>query len=103
MRASWVYGEFGTFKFSQQGHMKQAVGGVFKQLFDPRLPVKLQAATSIQKLLHNQEAEQLLKPHLKDILEVYLKMMSEIDSEELVNALEEIVSFFSEDIGPYAI
>jgi hypothetical protein len=30
-------------------------------------------------------------------------MMNEIDSEELVNALEEIVSFFKDDIAPFAI
>jgi hypothetical protein len=44
-----------------------------------------------------------LKPALKNILEVYLKLMSEIESEELVGALEEIVKHFGEDIGPYAI
>ena len=30
-------------------------------------------------------------------------MMNEIDSEELVSALEELVSFFSDDIGPHAL
>lgn len=30
-------------------------------------------------------------------------MMSEIDSEELVAALEEIVSHFKDDIGPFAL
>jgi uncharacterized protein YjgD (DUF1641 family) len=60
------------------------------------------AATSIQKLLHNSIAAEGLKPVLKNILEVYLKLMSEIESEELVNALEEIVSFFKDDIEPYA-
>lgn len=29
--------------------------------------------------------------------------MQEIDSEELVGALEEVVKHFKEDIGPYAI
>jgi hypothetical protein len=29
--------------------------------------------------------------------------MSEIDSEELVGALEEIVSYFKDDIEPFAI
>ena len=44
-----------------------------------------------------------MKPALKDILEQYLKLMSEIDSEELVGALEEIVSHFKDDIAPYAL
>jgi hypothetical protein len=29
--------------------------------------------------------------------------MTEIESEELVNALEEIVSLYNEDIGPFAL
>jgi len=53
--------------------------------------------------MHNEEATKFLKPALKDILGQYLKIMSEIDSEELVSALEEIVKHFKEDIGPYAI
>jgi hypothetical protein len=63
----------------------------------------LTAATSIHKLLNNDECADLLKPCLKDILTIYLKLMSEIDSEELVAALEEIVSHFKDDIAPYAL
>jgi hypothetical protein len=48
-------------------------------------------------------ASEFLKPALKNILEVYLKLMSEIESEELVSALEEIVKHFKEDISPYAL
>lgn len=54
-------------------------------------------------MLHNKHTINFLRPALKDILQVYLKMMSEIESEELVNALEEIVSLYKDDIGPYAL
>jgi len=43
-----------------------------------------------------------MKPHLGQTLEVYLKMMDEIDSEELVKSLEGVIHIFNEDIGPYA-
>ncbi|CDW76775.1 UNKNOWN [Stylonychia lemnae] len=103
MRACWIYGEFGTFKFKEVNHVKQAVELIYKQLYDPELPVRLTAATSLHKLMHNDECTALLKPALKDILQIYLKMMSEIDSEELVAALEEIVSHFKDDIAPFAV
>lgn len=45
----------------------------------------------------------MLKPALKNVLEAYLKLMTEIESEELVSALEEIVSHFKDDIAPYAV
>jgi hypothetical protein len=72
-------------------------------VLDPELPVRLNAALSVSKLLQSERACQLLKPYLKFILEGYLKLMDEIESEDLVNALEEIVSLYRHDIGPFAI
>ncbi len=63
----------------------------------------MQAAISISRLIENTKVFNLLKPALKNILEVYLKLMNEIESEELVGALEEIVKNFKDDIEPYAI
>ena len=51
----------------------------------------------------NETAVNFLRPALKNVLEVYLKIMEDIDSEELVGALEQIVEIFQEDIGPFAI
>jgi hypothetical protein len=64
--------------------------------------VRLHAAFSVSKLLQNDTACALLKPHLSNILESYLKLMNEIESEELVQALEEIVSLYRDDIDPFA-
>jgi hypothetical protein len=103
MRALWMYGEFGQFNFKDNNHVKSAIDGVYRCLFDAELPVRLTAATSIQKLLHNDTAAEVLKPALKNILEAYLKLMTEIESEELMNALEEIVGFYKDDIEPFAL
>ena len=65
--------------------------------------MRLNAATSLHKLLTKDEANDILKPVLGDLLKQYLKIMGEIDSEELVSALEEIVKHFKNDIGPFAL
>ena len=65
--------------------------------------MKYEAALALSKMLKNDVAADFLKPALKNLLEVYLKIMEDIDSEELISALEEIVEKFSEDIGPFAI
>ena len=44
-----------------------------------------------------------MKPALRSILEVYLKIISEIDSEKLVSALEEIMLVYKDDMGPFAL
>ena len=102
MRALWMYGELGQFKYKEE-HVKLAIEGIYKCLFDVELPVRLTAATSIHKLLHLEGAAALLKPYLASLLEVYLKLMTEIESEELVSALEELVAFYHEDIEPFAL
>ena len=93
-RACWVYGEFGDYDFKDEDHVKKAVDGVYKSLFAPELPVRLSAALAMSKFIKNETAESFLKPALGNILEVYLKIMNEIDSEELVGALEEIMSSY---------
>jgi len=60
-------------------------------LFDEELPVRYAAANSIKSLLTLSHILEFLKPALKNLLEIFLKLMSQIESEELVGALEEIV------------
>jgi hypothetical protein len=54
-------------------------------------------------MLTNTTAKDFLKPALGNILEVYLKLISEIDSEKLVSSLETIMQKYSDDMGPYAL
>jgi hypothetical protein len=44
-----------------------------------------------------------LKPFIKEILTVYLKLMDDIDLDELLNGLSEIVSDFKEDISEFSV
>ena len=76
---------------------------IYQSLFVQSLPIKYQAAISLSKMLSNETATEFLKPHLHSILEVYLRIMEEIDSEELMSALEGIVEGYSEEIGPFAV
>lgn len=64
--------------------------------------MRFQAALTIHKLLENEVTFNFLKPALSQILQKYLDLMNEIDSEDLVTALEEVVSHFKDDIYPFA-
>ena len=57
----------------------------------------------MSKLINNETAEEFLKPAISNILEVYLKIMNEIDSEALVEAFEQIVAAFKDDMAPFAM
>ena len=41
-------------------------------------------------------ASEFLKPALKNILEVYLKILEDVDSEELLGALEQIMEKYQD-------
>ena len=101
-RACWVYGQFSDYEFNDKQHIQQAVDGIYQSLFSEHLPVKFAAAISLSKMLDDDTAMEFLKPALKNILEVYLKIMEEIDSEDLISALEMIMERFQDDIGPFA-
>jgi hypothetical protein len=44
-----------------------------------------------------------IRPALGDVLKIFLKIMDEIDFEDLVGALRKIVDIFEDDIAPYAV
>jgi hypothetical protein len=102
-RACWLYGEFGSFKYENEPTLKQAVDGVYKNLFSEELPVRLSAAVALSRLLDNKTAQDFLRPALRSIFEVYLKTIEEIESEDLVQSLNEFMTVFQNDIAPFTV
>jgi len=45
----------------------------------------------------------MLKPEITTVIQIYLDLMSLIDKEELVNALEGIIQQFETEIIPFAV
>lgn len=59
---------------------------------------------ALSSLLKHQEAVvEFMKPGLGDVLKMYLKIMDDIDFEELVGALRIIVDTYEDEIAPYAV
>jgi hypothetical protein len=67
------------------------------------LPVRFQAACSLESILRNDEAMKFIRPGLDVMLKCYLQLMNEFDNEELVSAFENIMSIFHLEIRPYAV
>jgi hypothetical protein len=49
------------------------------------------------------QAREFLEPALGGILISYIRIMSEIESEDLVNALNQIVKYFDKKITPHSV
>jgi len=102
-RACWTYGQFASFPLPDLEHQTQAFRCICQLLIDRELPVKFEAALALPKLLSLTRARELLQPEVQRVLELYLRLMDEIDSEDLVDALEALVEHFSEAVQPYAV
>lgn len=72
-------------------------------MYSPHIAVKVEAAKAISSLLAHDEAVEFIRPGLGDILKIYLKIMDEIDFEDLVKALKNIVEIYGDEINPYAL
>lgn len=70
---------------------------------DNELPVKIEAAKALPRLLIWEIAKENVAREVGNLLNIYKNLMNEIDSEELVDALEDIVGKFSFEMMPYAL
>jgi hypothetical protein len=65
--------------------------------------VKVEAALAISELLNHQEVVDFIRPNLGNILRIFLKIMDDVDYDDLIVALKEIVDKYGEEVAPYAV
>ena len=102
-RACWAYGKFASVPFSSEDHQRAALEQICKLLMDNNLPVKYEAGLTVPKILSWDISKARIRGEIQNLLKIYLDLINEIDSEEIIEALEEIVSHFSEEVGPFAV
>jgi hypothetical protein len=64
--------------------------------------VRVEAAKAVSSLLAHDAAVELLRPGLGDTLKVFLRIMDDIDFEDLVTSLKTIVDIYQYEIVPFA-
>ncbi|CAK65923.1 unnamed protein product (macronuclear) [Paramecium tetraurelia] len=101
-RACHVFNEYGSIEFKNKQNIQLAVQGISKCILDKELPVRVAAAIAFSSILQHKEAQDLIRPQLSQVLEIYIKLMELIDNEKIVRSLEEIVKNFTNEITPYA-
>jgi hypothetical protein len=102
-RACWLYGQFGAFPFSNEDHLRHVLNGIYQNLLHNDLPVRVEAALALNRMLSHDIAIEFLRPGLEHLLKTYLKIMDDIDFDELVKALQELVEVYEEEIAPFAV
>jgi importin-7 len=102
-RACWLYGQFGAFPFQSEDHLRHSLNLIYENLHHPDLPVRVFAALALNHLLVHDIAIDFLRPGLESLLKNYLKIMDDIDFDNLVKSLQDLVEVYEEEIAPYAI
>lgn len=93
-------------KFQNEQTLVAIVNGMLDCMFDPELPVRIEAAKTIRFVVmypHSDTVVDVLRPRLPQILEQFFSLMDEIGNDEVVVALEHIIDRFSTEIGPFSL
>ena len=101
-RAVWIYGRFASC-IQEEEHQLIVLPQICKLLLDTDLPVRVQASTTLSKVLGWSGSARLLEPEISNLLEVFKANMELVDSEDLIDALEDLVDHYSTQVVPYAL
>ena len=83
--------------------ISQCVEVVSRRLEDSDMPVRSFAALALEKLLSRAEVVEMIRPHIKSVLVIFVKLLNECDHERLVNSLTGIFESYNKEIGPYVL
>lgn len=103
MRTCWLFGKYNYLDLQNKEFMQKTIESIINCLLDSQIPVRYRATIVLSRILGNEEAKQGIKPLLSKILEIYLRLMQQIDNEEIIMALEGIINAFEEEIKGYAV
>lgn len=93
-------------QFRNEQTLVAIVNGMLDCMFDPELPVRIEAAKTIRFVVmypHSESVVDVLRPRLPQILEQFFSLMDEIGNDEVVVALEHIIDRFATEIGPFSL
>ena len=90
------------FEFKEENHLRASLDAIYQNLEHSDLPVRVNAAIALIKLLEQPSAVEFIRPGLPSVIKIYLKLIDDIDYDELIDCLKKIVDVFEEEIGPHA-
>ncbi len=98
MRCCWIYAEYSGIKFRDTANMYLACEKLLACLKDKELPVRIAAALAVSKFVGKKEISDKLRPFAVELISAYLVLISQVDIEELVGAVEELVRVFDKEV-----
>lgn len=101
-RCAWVYSRFAGAQLVPTEITEQVLKRTCQLIVDPELPVRYSAALALSRFLKWEVSKVLLASEIKNLLTIFLKLIEDTDSEEVIESLESIISVFPQQMHPFA-
>lgn len=98
-RACLFMESFYECKWSNPATVQAVLNGLLTSLRDPQLPVQTAAAITLRLYLSEPSARDLVIPILPDIAKEYFRIMSEVENDVILSALQTIVLEFGDEVA----
>eukprot|EP01103_Thecamoeba_quadrilineata_P015393 TRINITY_DN4851_c0_g1_i1.p1 TRINITY_DN4851_c0_g1~~TRINITY_DN4851_c0_g1_i1.p1 ORF type:complete len:1011 (-),score=143.11 TRINITY_DN4851_c0_g1_i1:224-3256(-) len=102
-KACWIFGQFAEIEYKNEMIFIAGLEQVLSLMKDKDIPVRVQAALTIKTLIGVEQASKEIAKILPIVLEEFFNLMSEVDNDDLVSALEVIIHKYSDQIPPFAV
>jgi hypothetical protein len=76
---------------------------LLERMRDPELPVRIMAACALGQFVDSDVIHQHLAPLVGELLQAFLAMMDEVESDILIVALQNLVEHFQDEVSPHAV
>eukprot|EP00340_Litonotus_pictus_P012728 CAMPEP_0170535788 /NCGR_PEP_ID=MMETSP0209-20121228/101788_1 /TAXON_ID=665100 ORGANISM="Litonotus pictus, Strain P1" /NCGR_SAMPLE_ID=MMETSP0209 /ASSEMBLY_ACC=CAM_ASM_000301 /LENGTH=613 /DNA_ID=CAMNT_0010837087 /DNA_START=1431 /DNA_END=3272 /DNA_ORIENTATION=+ len=102
-RAVFVIKSYCSIEFKDYSLLKAITESLCKMLVHNDLSVRVITSITLPSLMKKKEVIQLLEVYVKNLLQEYLKLMNQIDLEELLVGLKNIIDHFGDKVLDFAV
>lgn len=105
-RAVKVIAQYSRLEYTNPQHFVTAIEGVLTALNDPELPVQIESAMGISRIVrgpNGANAIKILEDKIPHIFERFFQLFDQIGNEEVVMTFGTLIEQMGESIAPYAL
>ena len=102
-RACDTLGKFEQLEFKEPSNLLIIYRNILESMADPALPVRVEAALSLQPLIRHEVIRASMQQNIPQIMQQLLKLANEVDVDALANVMEDFVEEFAAELTPFAV
>lgn len=98
-RACRLYSSFKKLDLDP-AHLQSVVTSLIRCLDDPEFPVCVSAAISLQSYLNDESRMNLIRPHVRHIVERFITLLQKVAVDEVMQSFDTIINKFQDELLP---